>query len=321
VPADDGLADEGLAEWVRQVRASEAPSCESVGVAGLRAAQRARLSTRPAGPAVHHVEDLIASGRIPVRLYRPGPEPRPLVLYAHGGGFVLGDLDSHDSTCRRLAVSADAAVLAVDFRRAPEHPGPAAVDDFCDVFRWAEGNPDRLGTTRQGPAGLAGDSSGGAIVALAAARLTADGAAPSALLLAYPNADLTLSSPSVREKGSGWGLDRRDLAWFVEQWVPDPGRRTDPEVDPLHADLAGLPPTLLATAEHDPLLDEGAALADRMRSAGVAVEHVSGPGLVHGYLGLGHLSPAAARAGEELFARFGRLLRSADELSGRRATP
>jgi acetyl esterase len=315
------LADDGLAAWVNQVRKSGALSCESVGVTGLREAQRARAATRPAGPALHSVEDLLGPGRIPVRLYRPATGPRPLVLYAHGGGFVLGDLDSHDSTCRRLAVLADATVLAVDFRRAPEHPGPAAVEDLCDVYRWAIEHPDLRATASGGAAGLAGDSSGGAIAVLAAARLVGAGERAAALLLAYPNADLTLSGASVLEKGSGWGLDRRDLAWFVEQWVPDAGRRTDPDVAPLHADLSGLPPTLLATAEHDPLRDEGIALAERLRAAGVHVEHVPGPALVHGYLGLGHLSPAADRAGEELFARFGRLLRSADELSGRRATP
>lgn len=316
MPADDRVADDGLTEWIHQVRAANQPSCESVGVTALREAQRARVAARPEGPPVHTVEDLRA-GEIPVRLYRPGPGPRPVVLYAHGGGFVLGDLDSHDSTCRRLAVLADAVVVAVDFRRAPEHPGPAAVEDVCAVHRWASRDAGLSG--HDSPAGLAGDSSGAAIAVLAAARLAAAGERSSALLLAYPNADLTLSSASVHGKGAGWGLDAGDLAWFVQQWVPDPARRRDPAVSPLHADLAGLPPTLVATAEHDPLRDEGLLLVDRLRTAGVAVEHEPGPGLVHGYLGLGHLSPAAARAGKQLFARFGRLLRQ--PVSERRGSP
>jgi acetyl esterase len=308
VAADDRVADDGLVEWVHQIRAANSRPAESVGVAALREGQRTRVAARAPGPRVHEVGDLLALDRIPVRLYRPGPEPRPLVVYAHGGGFVLGDLDSHDSTCRRLALAADASVLSVDYRRAPEHPGPAAVEDLCDVHRWAT---DRFGSV----AALAGDSAGAAIAVLAAVALVRSGAQPPALLLACPNADLTLSSASVHGKGAGWGLDARDLDWFVQQWVPDPRRRSDPALSPLHAELAGLPPTLVATAEHDPLRDEGLALVDRLATAGVAVEHVAGPGLVHGYLGLGHLSPAAAAAGNELFARFGCLL------NGWRGTP
>jgi acetyl esterase len=308
VPADDRVADDGLADWVRRIRATAAPSCESVGVTALRDAQRARIAARPGGPAVHSVDDLLAEGRIPVRLYRPGPEPRPLVVHCHGGGFVLGDLDSHDAICRRLALQADVTVLAVDFRRAPEHPAPAAVEDVCAVHRWAAEDAGSLGTPTGARAALAGDGSGAAIAVLAAAALAGAGEPPSALLLVCPNADLTLSSASVHGKGVGWGLDRRDLAWFVRQWVPAAGRRTDPAVSPLHAELAGLPPTLVATAEHDPLRDEGLLLVERMRAAGVAVDHLPGPGLVHGFLELGHVSAAAAAAGEDLFRRFGRLL-------------
>jgi acetyl esterase len=129
------------------------------------------------------------------------------------------------------------------------------------------------------------------------------------LLLAYPNADMTLSGRSVQEKGSGWGLDGKDLAWCVQMWVPEEAHRRDGRVSPLHADLAGLPPAIVATAEHDPLRDEGIALTERMRAAGVPVEHVHERGLVHGFLGLGYVSAAASSASENLYARFGRLLR------------
>jgi acetyl esterase len=251
---------------------------------------------------------MLALGRIPVRLYRPAADPRPLVLFAHGGGFVMGDLDSHDSTCRRLADTADSMVLSVGYRLGPEHPAPAAVEDVCDVYRWAVRRMDVVGETDTRRAALAGDSAGGAIAALAAVNLVSAGESPLALLLAYPNADMTLSSPSVQEKGSGWGLDSRDLAWFVQQWVPDAEQRSNGNVSPLHADLAGLPPVLITTAEHDPLRDEGIALVDRMRTAGVPVEHIHQRGLVHGFLGLGHISRAASMAGEDLCARFGRLL-------------
>jgi GrpB-like predicted nucleotidyltransferase (UPF0157 family) len=176
------------------------------------------------------------------------------------------------------------------------------------VYRWAVRRPDVVGPTETRSLALAGDSSGGAVALLAAAALVSTGERPLALLLAYPNADLTLTHPSVQQKGSGWGLDSRDLAWFVQQWVPDAGRRRDATVSPLYADLAGLPPTVVATAQHDPLRDEGTALVERLRAAGVPVDHVDHPGLVHGFLGLGHLSPAARVAAENLYTVFGGLL-------------
>jgi acetyl esterase len=119
---------------------------------------------------------------------------------------------------------------------------------------------------------------------------------------------MTLSMPSVHEKGDGWGLDVEDLAWFVEQWVPDPQRRADPAVSPLYAPLHGLPPTVLATAEHDPLRDEGDGLAARLAQAGVPVRHLRYAGLVHGFLNLDHVSPAAAVAGDDLLREFGDLI-------------
>jgi acetyl esterase/lipase len=126
--------------------------------------------SRPPGPALPLVRDLSTAddGRpgLPLRLHRPATEPRPLVLYLHGGGFVLGDLESHDNICRRLTLIADVAVLAVDYRRAPEHPGPAAVDDAVTVFGWAQGRPDELGAMAAAGIGLAGDSAGGTLARL-----------------------------------------------------------------------------------------------------------------------------------------------------------
>jgi acetyl esterase len=320
VPADEGadadlagLADAGLARWVAEVRQAGGPSWREAGAAALRQDSRRRAAARPPGPALPLVRDLSTAddGRpgLPLRLYRPATEPRPLVLYLHGGGFVLGDLESHDSICRRLALIADVAVLAVDYRRAPEHPGPAAVDDAVTAFGWAQGRPDELGAMAAAGIGLAGDSAGGALALLASVRLRAGGTPAAALLLAYPNADMTLSEPSLRQEGHGWGLEADDVRWSVAQWIPDPARRADAELSPVHAELAGLPPTVIATAEHDPLRDEGRTLARLMRGAGVNVLLVPHPGLVHGFLGLAHISAAAGRAGDELLGRFGRLLR------------
>jgi len=254
------------------------------------------------------VRDLCAEGDLPLRLYRPALQPRPTVLFVHGGGFVMGNLETHDSICRRLAQIADVAVLAVDQRLAPEHPGPAAVDDAVAAFGWASRQLAELGGDPQARIAMAGDSSGGAIALLAAVRLVERGPAPSGLLLVCPNADLALSAPTVEQKGHGWGLDADELRWFVEQWVPDAARRSDPSVNPRHARLAGLPPTIIATAEHDPLRDEGDDLAGQLRAAGVEVHHIPHPGLVHGFLGLGHVSAAADQSGTELFQRFGKLL-------------
>lgn len=315
VPDGLGLADEGLVRWVSEVRRSVGPSCREAGAQRLRAAGRARTASRPRGPELPLVQDLRTEQGLAVRLYRPTQDLRPTVLYLHGGGFVMGDLESHDGTCRRLARIADVTVLAVDYRLAPEHPGPAAVEDTVGTFVWARQHLQELGGDPEAGVALAGDSSGGALAVLAAVRLHVGGMTPSALLLAYPNADMTLTRDSVTQEGHGWGLEADDLRWFVEQWLPDPDRCDDPQVSPAHADLAGLPPTLLATAEHDPLRDEGNALAQQLRDVGVEVQHVQNSGLVHGFLGLSHVSEAAAEAGRDLFDRFGDILRSRTAVS------
>jgi acetyl esterase len=272
---------------------------------------RARAAMRPAGPAVASVRDLALDGLLPARLYRPSPDPMPLTIFFHGGGFVLGDLDTHDAVCRRLAQTSLVSVLSVDYRRAPEHPGPAAVDDGVRAGVWALDHLAELGGDRTTGIGLAGDSAGGAIAVLTGVRLRALGLNVGAMLLLYPNADMTLSMPSVQEKGHGWGLDVDDLTWFVQQWVPDPERRAAADVSPVHAPLHGLPPTLLVTAEHDPLRDEGVALANAMRAAGGDVVHVDYSGLRHGFVGSVHDSRAAAQATTDSFDQFGWLVRRA----------
>jgi acetyl esterase len=165
-----------------------------------------------------------------------------------------------------------------------------------------------LGGDPEQGVGLAGDSAGGALAVLAAVRLRDAGTPAASLLLAYPNADMTLSEPSVTREGHGWGLEADDLRWFVEQWIPDPARRADPAVSPLHADLTGLPPAVIATAGHDPLHDEGEALARLIAAGGADVRHRPHPGLVHGFLSLGQISPAAGQAAEQLFRDYGELV-------------
>jgi acetyl esterase len=305
------LADVGLAQWVAEVRQGAEASCRELGAQALRAAQRRRMASRPPGPSLFQVRDVRTSAGLSLRFYRPASRALPAVLFLHGGGFVIGDLESHDSICRQLAETAGVTVVAVDFRRAPEHPGPAAVDDAVVAYDRVRKHLDDVGGDTRAGVALAGDSSGAAIALLAAVRLRDGGQRPSALLLVYPNADLTLTRASVEANGHGWGLEADDLRWFVEQWAPDPGQRTSPRLSPLHAELTGLPPTVLATAEHDPLRDEGDALAARLRASGVDVAHRPHPGLVHGFLGLVHLSTAAAGASARLFRHLGDVLRGA----------
>jgi acetyl esterase len=306
--APPGVADEGLARWLAGVRRASAPANRVLGVHRVRAAARERDASRPPGPQLPMVRNLVV-GDLPARLYRPAPVPRPLVIYLHGGGFVLGSLTSHDAICRRLARTAGVAVLALDYRLAPEHPGPAAVDDAVGAFVSAATYPSMLGGDPEQGVGLAGDSAGGALAVLAAVRLRDAGTPAASLLLAYPNADMTLSEPSVTAEGHGWGLETGNLRWFVEQWVPDPAWRDDPAVSPVHADLRGLPPAVIATAGHDPLRDEGQALARLIGAGGGEVRYRPHPGLVHGFLGLGQASPAAGQAAEQLFRDYGELVR------------
>jgi acetyl esterase len=299
---DLGGADEQLNAWLLVLREDPAPPASELGAEGLRDISRERSGEAPPGPEVHRVEDLTVpcDPPLPTRLYRPDPEPRPLLVFLHGGGFVFGDLASHDAMCRRLCLTARVGVLAVDYRRAPEHPWPAAVDDAVAAYLWAEG--EQLGDGRA-PL-LAGDSAGGTLAILACLRLAEQGArTPSGLVLVNPNTDLTLSSESVAEKAEGWGLDARDMRWFASQWVPDGVELDDGRVSPIHTpDLGGLPPTVMATAEHDPLRDEGQAFARRLTESGVHCRHRCEAGLVHGFLTLDCDSQTCREAAERLFA-------------------
>jgi acetyl esterase len=271
-----------------------------------------RALTQPEAPAVAEIADMSAEGPlgpIPLRLYRPArrsdePASAPVLVYFHGGGWTIGGLDSHDRICRRLALESGVAVLAVDYRRGPEHPWPAAVEDALNVVRWARAEaPALVGSDH---VGVAGDSAGGTIAALCCLRLRDAGELqPIVQVLVYPNTDLTFAQPSVQDKATGWGLDSDDAIWFAEQWVADPAMRTNSRVSPLfEPNLAGLAPAIVVTAEHDPLRDEGNAYAGALSAAGVRVVHRVEIGEVHGFLGLDTVSGAAAAAGARLAAEI-----------------
>ena len=282
---------------------SQMPPPAAFDVAAMRdgAAQRARQRSR--GPQIYAVSELRA-GQIAARLYRPRGGRAPLVVYMHGGGWTIGGLEGQDRVCRRLADGSGAAVLAVDYRLAPEHPWPASVDDTVAALRWAASGPPELGPA-PGAVAAAGHSAGGTLAALACLRLRDEdpAALPDLQVLLCANTDLTGAQPSMRQKAAGWGLDAETIRFFNSQWVPDRTRWSDPGVSPLHApDLSGLPKALIVTAEHDPLRDESEAYAHRLRDAGVEVELRREPGLIHSFLMLDEVSPACAAAADRVAA-------------------
>jgi acetyl esterase len=240
-------------------------------------------------------------GPVPARLYVPSGLPAgaatPLVVYFHGGGWVIGDLDTHDGVCRFLAAAAGTAVLSIDYRLAPEHPFPAAVEDAWAGFAWAEANAAELGVDPARIA-VAGDSAGGnlaAVVSLLARA--AGGRMPAMQLLIYPPTDSAGDLPSRLLFREGYLLTKDDMETFERHYLPPGTDATDPRVSILLApDLTGLPPAYVATAGFDPLRDEGEAYALRMREAGVQVALRRHPGLIHSFANLTAISRSSRGA-------------------------
>lgn len=239
-----------------------------------------------------------------VRVYTPESAERRAITFLHGGGWVLGDLDSHDWVCRGLAASLGAVVVSADYRLAPEFPYPTPLRDAIAAARWtARSFPDRTHV-------IAGDSAG-ASLALGVV-LEARDIRFAAQLLIYPPVDPSLIIISASERAKGYLLSVEDMAWNYEQYVPDPVRLADPAVDLLKADFRGLPPTVIATAEYDPLHDEGVELAAKMCAAGISVRHVPGEGLVHGYFLMQGFVPAAAACARRVIQELDMLMRRED---------
>jgi acetyl esterase len=241
------------------------------------------------------------AGPIAARFYVPnGPAvgaPAPLVLYFHGGGWVIGDLDTHDGVCRFLASAAGTTVLSIDYRLAPEHPFPAAVEDAWAGFAWAVVNAGKLGVDPTRIA-VAGDSAGGNLAAVVSLLARAGGGAmPAMQLLLYPPTDSAGDLPSRRLFAEGFLLTKGDMDAFESHYLPPGSDHTDPRVSVLLVgDLTGLPPAYVATAGFDPLRDEGEAYALRMREAGVQVALRRHPGLVHSFANQTAISRTARAA-------------------------
>jgi acetyl esterase len=245
-----------------------------------------------------------ADGDLPARIYRPDASGvLPTVLLFHGGGWVIGDLETHDNTARAIARDARAVVVSVAYRLAPEAPFPAAVDDALAAARWASKHLADLGG---GDAlAVAGDSAGGNLAAVVAQELRTKIAAQ---LLIYPSTDLTGQYPSRSENGTGYFLETRTMEWFFSQYaghVTDIDARLSPL---LQSNLAGVAPAVVVTAEFDPLRDEGEAYAAALKAAGVRVELRRFDGMVHGFFDMGGASVAARAAVEETCALFAQVL-------------
>lgn len=277
--------------------------------------QRARMAAmREANPVpvqdVASLSDISVpgpGGAIPVRVYRPSDEAgRPLVVFFHGGGWVIGDLESHDGTCRALANASGAVVAAVDYRLAPEHPFPAAVEDAVAATRWLVDHAGDLGADGSRVA-VAGDSAGGNLAAVVAITARDAGGPDLAFqLLVYPATDARGGYPSLTENAQGYLLTENSMRWFYGHYAPDPA---DWRASPILADLSGLPPALVMTAGFDPLRDEGAAYAEALRAAGVEAELINYEGMIHGFFGMSNVLDVARdaqkTAGQALAARLG----------------
>lgn len=261
------------------------------------------LPRRPVHPDLRvenrHIDG--PAGPIPVRVYWPDSvENPPVTMYFHGGGFAVGDLDTHDGTARNHAVSAEAVVVSVDYRLAPEHPYPAAVDDVWAATRWVAANADSLGADGSRLA-VAGDSAGGTLSAVVAQLARDNDGPPIAFqLLWYPSTMWDNSLPSFAENADAPVLDRGAIDAF-SRWYAGDVDLSDPPAGlaPGRADsLAGLPPAYIAVAGHDPLRDDGARYAELLAASGVTVELHLADTLVHGYLGYAGVVPAATEATE-----------------------
>jgi acetyl esterase len=282
------VTPEGLRQVMKMIATTDGPP-EEVGPVESRVV---------AGPA----------GAIPVRVYRPegdaGALPGILVWY-HGGGWVIGDLDTADTTCRKLVNRSGAVVVSVDYRLAPEHPAPAGLDDCWAALRWVADHGTEVGGD---PLRLAvgGDSAGGNLAALVSV-LARDAGGPTLRhqLLVYPATDLTMSCPSHVENGTGYMLTSESTAWFLSHYLGPGSDPSAPALSPLFTeDLACVAPAHVVTAEFDPLRDEGEAYAVRLADAGVPVDVRRYEGMIHGFFQMGAVTPVADAAVTEAATRL-----------------
>jgi len=284
-----------------QMKALALPKVWELAPAAARAAMKSRILSgkeTPSGP----IRTFTIPGPahdIALRSYTPlGAKDAmlPGLVFFHGGGFALGDLDTHDDLCRHIANGSGCRVVSVDYRLAPEHPFPAGVEDCYAATKWVAEHAAEIGIG--GPLAVGGDSAGGNLAAVVAQLAKTQGPALAFQLLIYPVTQLGGPElPSMEENAKGYFLERESMQWYTRMYCPDAALLADPRMSPLRAkDLSGLPPAYVVTAGFDPLRDEGKAYADKLDAAGVPVTYVNYPGMVHGFFSLRGLIPKAREA-------------------------
>ena len=293
---------------IKMIQEANRPTFESVGAVAARDLYMAgRKALSPDPMPIAETRDVAipgSGGPIPARLYRSAKNGTlPVLVFLHGGGWVVGNIDSHEAMCRHLANRAECAVLSVDYRMGPEHKFPAAVEDCFAATAWTADNAAALGVD-PGRLAVGGDSAGGNLAA-AVSLLARDKGAPriSCQILIYPATDAAMRHDSVARYAEGYVLTRATMRWFYEQYLRTPDDAADWRVSPLLApDLSRLPPAYVLTAGYDPLCDEGDAYAARLAAAGVPVTHRRFPGQVHGFVTNGRVIRAAETALDEVAA-------------------
>ncbi|WP_036725665.1 alpha/beta hydrolase [Patulibacter minatonensis] len=269
------------------------------------------MAEAPTGvPDPETIEIPSGAGPIPARVYRPAtPGPHATLVFVHGGGFALGDAVSYDGQVKAVAAGADVVTVSIDYRLAPEHPFPAAVEDAIAATTWVGEHLDELGGDDRLAVG--GDSAGGNLSAVVAQTRRDAGLPLAAQLLIYPVTDPATTYPSHEENGEGYFLTASDMRWFEQAYAGEQdiaAGLADARAAPASGNLEGLAPAVVATAGFDPLRDDGDAYAKALAAAGVTVRHLENPSLIHGWLALAPLSPAAREARDAALAALKDLL-------------
>ncbi len=305
--------DPQIKAYLDDLASKNGPPVWDIPIAEIRENTRLESSTFGVPEAVARLEDRTVPGlnergadafEVPIRIYAPDlPGPLGAFVFYHGGGWITGDIPTHEGICCTLANQAGCVVISVDYRRAPEHKYPIAVNDAYAATVWVCENAASLGVD---PARIAvgGDSSGGNLAAAVAQMLRDNGDfRPALQVLVYPVLDYRFDTPSYRENAAGYGLTRESMQWYWQCYLAKAEDGGEPYASPLRAEsLAGLPPTLIQTAEYDPLRDEGETYACRLRGDGVAVQLTRYDGMIHGFFRRGAMFDRAHEAVREVAA-------------------
>lgn len=276
---------------LEQMAALNAPALHTQTPAAVREGMKMQLAMFGSPQPIAHIENHtipVVSGEIPIRIYTPeGNGPFPVLVFFHGGGWVIGDLDTHDGVCRSLANKITCAVVSVDYRLAPEHKFPIAPEDCYAATQWVAANAAQFHGDASRLA-LGGDSAGGNLTAVVAQMARDRGGPPLVFqLLIYPGTDFRMNTPSIEENAEGYFLTKQDMIWFTNHYLNNEEDKLNPLASPLLAkDLHGLPPALVITAEYDPLRDEGERYGQRLKEAGVPTTISRYDGMIHGFFSM-----------------------------------